>query len=79
MNASVQAIPQSSSSSKSVPGWNDIVEEHRERALFWHQLWKDNNSPREGLIADIRQKTHVKYHYAIRLVKREKNCCRKGC
>ena len=72
VNASVQAIPQSSSSSKSVPGWNDIVEEHRERALFWHQLWKDNNSPREGLIADIRQKTHAKYHYASRLVKLEK-------
>ena len=73
VNASVQAIHQSSTSNKSVPGWNAIVEEHRERALFWHQLWKDNNSPRVGLIADIRQKTRAKYHYAIRLAKREKD------
>jgi hypothetical protein len=34
--------------------------------LFWHRIWKENGAPREGHIADIRNRTRAKYHYAIR-------------
>ena len=37
---------------KVIPGWSDYVERHRKQALFWHQIWIDNNRPRDGVIAD---------------------------
>lgn len=39
---------------------------------IWHNVWKDNNSPRVGLLADIRRRTRSKYHYALRDIKRNK-------
>ena len=55
---------------KVIPGWNDYVEYHRKEAIFWHYIWKCNNSPRVGTIADIRNSTRAKYHYALRYVRK---------
>ena len=52
-----------------IPQWNEYIEPHRERAMFWHTLWKDNGSPRNGILADVRRKTRFKYHYMIKWVK----------
>jgi hypothetical protein len=27
-----------------IPGWNELVLEHRERAIFWHSIWKSSRS-----------------------------------
>ncbi len=43
--------------------------EHKDRAIIWHGLWKANNSPHTGIIADIRRKTRSKYHQALKWVK----------
>ena len=43
--------------------------DYKEKALFWHQLWKSNNCPKQVFIADIRRKTRARYHQAIRLTK----------
>lgn len=56
-----------------IAGWNEHVEEHKQRAIFWHWLWKCNHSPREGLLADIRRSTRAKYHYTLRTVKQNKD------
>lgn len=56
-----------------LPGWNDIVKPERERALFWHHIWRDSGSPRTGLLADIRRKTRAAYHYAIKRARKQEN------
>ena len=54
-----------------MPGWNEHVKEHADRAKFWHYIWKENGRKRQGFIADIRRKTRARYHLAIRKVKKE--------
>ena len=54
-----------------VAGWNDYVREHKDMALYWHQLWLDNGRPPQGEIALNRRRTRAKYHYAIKFVKKE--------
>ncbi len=39
--------------SKVVVGWNEYVEEYFQASLFWHNMSKTNDKPREGLIADL--------------------------
>ncbi|ELU18612.1 hypothetical protein CAPTEDRAFT_216907 [Capitella teleta] len=58
------------------PGWKDHVEPHRERAIFWHALWKSSGSPHDGHVADIRRRTRARYCYAVRYVKRHEEQCR---
>lgn len=62
-------IPETGKQSKTIPGWNDHVKPLQKTALFWHDIWKENNSPKEGHVADIMRMTRLKYHYAIRHVK----------
>jgi len=71
LTTSVNTIPHTTDVNKPkvIPGWSD-VEPHRESAIFWHGMWKDNGSPRQGILADIRRSTRARYHYAIRYVKR---------
>lgn len=74
MQASSQCIPFSMPhAEKMLPGWNETVEEHRRRAIFWHNLWKENGSPRNGLTADIRRRTRAQYHLAIKNARKNKD------
>ncbi len=59
------------SSAPTLPGWSEIVEPARQTCMLWHMIWKDNGSPREGLVANIRRSTRVKYHLAIKTAKRD--------
>ena len=55
---------------KVVPGWNDFVNEYKNKAIFWHKLWKENGSPHTGILHDIRRETRWKYHQMLKIVKR---------
>ena len=37
--------------------WNENVQHSKEIALFWRSNWLNNNSPRQGIVADIMQRT----------------------
>ena len=37
---------------------------------MWHQIWKGQGSPKEGYIGQIMRKTRAKYHYAIKVLRR---------
>jgi hypothetical protein len=54
-------------------GWNDLVKEHRERAILWHNIWKSCGSPNRGTVADIRKSSRARYHLAVREAKRDSN------
>ena len=72
LKAGQDSIPVSKSPKKVIAGWNDIVKPERDAAIFWHRIWHDCGSPREGTVADIRRNTRAKYHLAIRKAKRNK-------
>ena len=66
-------VSQNKPSQAGIPGWNEHVRQYRESAMFWHRLWKDNNSPQSGVIFDIRRKTRFEYHRVLRAIKRHSN------
>ena len=43
--------------------------EQRERAIFWHLIWKQCGSPINGVVAGVRRYCRAKYHYAVRQTK----------
>ena len=49
------------------------MKEHSDRSKMWHDIWVQKGRPREGYIANIRRKTRLQYHYAIRHVVKENN------
>jgi len=57
---------------KRIPGWTEHVKNYKERAIFWHKLWKDNGSPGNGVLFDIRRKTRWEYHRMLKIVKSNK-------
>ena len=60
-------IPKSSSSSRTIPGWNQYIKPSRDRALFWHRLWIENGRPQHGVVASVRRYTIILAHYITRL------------
>ena len=67
------SLPHTSEKSvkKIIPGWNEHVKEHADRSKMWHDIWVHKGRPRDGFIANIRRKTRLQYHYAIRHVVKE--------
>ncbi len=64
------------SQSKKLPGWKDKVKPLRDKAIFWHNLWKDNGKPVNGIIADIMRSTRKLYHKQVKHIQREKTLYR---
>ena len=73
LSAAEEIIPLSGNNNKksgnSIPGWTTHVESSYKQAKFWHKIWKENGSPRNGVIADIRRKTRSQYHYTVKYVR----------
>ena len=53
---------------KVTPGWNDFVEDLFRTALFWHDIWTQNDRPSEGIMFELRKKTRKDYHQALKEV-----------
>ena len=49
-----------------IPGWNKYVSEHRDRAIFWHKIWIENERRGRGIIADIRRQSRANYHKILK-------------
>ena len=56
---------------KTIPVWKEYVNEHDENAKLLHNIWIQWCKPRQGDVTNERRKTKLKYHYAIRSVKKE--------
>ena len=56
--------------SKVMPGWNNYVHKYFQSSLLWHNIWKANGQPSEGVIADLRRKTRSQYHKVCKMVMR---------
>ncbi len=56
--------------SKIMPGWNEYVDQYFQSPLLWHDIWKANGQPSEGITADLRCKTRSEYHKVCKMVMR---------
>ena len=53
-----------SNKTKSVrPGWREDVKPFRDKAYFWHQIWRSCGSPLNTVLHNIMKKTRNQYHY----------------
>ena len=52
-------------------GWNKHVKKHAENSKIWHDIRVQSGKPRHGDIANMKRKSRLKYHYAIRYVTKE--------
>ena len=45
------------------PGWKEEVKPFRDKAYFWHQIWRSCGSPINTTVHNIMKKTRNQYHY----------------
>ena len=48
-----------------IPGWKEMVEPHREKAVLWHTIWERCGRPNRGEVRNIMATTRNRYHYAV--------------
>jgi hypothetical protein len=60
-----------------IAGRNEYVRPYRDKSLFWHKIWKEAGSPRNGALADIMRSIRFKYHSSIRESRKNEECLRK--
>ena len=63
--------PKNSSMKKIVPGWIDEVKPFRDKAFFWHQIWKSCGRPINNEIHKVMKHTRNIYHYQFKKCKNE--------
>ena len=63
-------IRQNNHSTKTVPGWSELVKPFCDDAKFWHAIWISAGKPLNTELHRIMKKTRNVYHYAIRKCKR---------
>ena len=63
------AVRNSRSLNNKVFGWNKFVKPVRNKAIFWHKVWKESDSPSSGVVHDIRKRTRAKYHNELKQLK----------
>ena len=62
-------IPKCKPPGKRIPGWNDEVKLLRDDSIFWNSMWRLCGCPVTGVVAQLRKRTSVLYHRAIRQVR----------
>ena len=72
-----ECLPTTNNSNKtSVPGWSEYCATAREKAMFWHNIWRNAGKPHSGQLANLRRSTRAHYHRAVRKVKRNESIIR---
>ena len=56
-----------------IPGWTYEHTIARDRSLFWHSIWIDDDESKTGWVSDIMRSTRSKYHYLVRSLKRSRD------
>ena len=54
-------------------GLNNFVKPYRDKSIFWHNIWKDAGSPRQGELANVKRFASYKYHWAIKTLNKHNN------
>ena len=67
--SSVAFLSVSSARQCTVPGWNDVARDLKNKANFRHRVWLEAGSPSVGVLAQIKKKCKSHYKYAVRSLK----------
>jgi len=59
--------------SSSVPGWNTAARLYKEKANFWHVVWKQAGSPSSGVLHQIKKFSRSRHKYEVRRLKRREH------
>ena len=75
INCCIQAgkvsIPNKREFMNTIPGWENKVKPERDHSIFWHWIWLECGRPNTGHVYEIMKKSRHRYHYAVRLAKRD--------
>lgn len=52
--------------SYSVPGWNSSARLLKEKANYWHVVWKQAGSPSAGVLHQLKKSARSRYKYEVR-------------
>ena len=63
--------------SSSVPGWNTAAHLYKEKANFWHAVWKQAGSPTSGVLHQIKKSSRSRYKYEVRRLRRREEFIRR--
>ena len=70
---------QSDINAKSIkPGWSEYVAPFRDKAYFWHSVWKSAGRPINCQLHSIMKKTRNVYHFHIRKIRKSENLIKKN-
>ena len=61
------------SPSKVKPGWNKYCKEKRDIDMYWHEEWKKEGRLHNTFFSNMRNKSRLQYHYAIRCIEKNKD------
>ncbi len=73
-----RCFPVTKCNKRQKPYWKEMVKTERDRCLFWGNIWRECNKPREGVIADVYRKSKRDYHYACRTIRNQEKDLRKA-
>ena len=62
---------------KSIALLDKVAKPLREKSIFWHHLWINCGKPKQGYVFSIMKSTRLKYHHAVKNLKRNKINSRK--
>ena len=63
---------------KSTPGWKEAVKPYKEKAYFWHQIWKSCGRPINTEVHNIMKRTKNQYHYQFKKCQKAENTIKKS-
>ena len=63
--------------SSSVPGWNTAARLYKEKANFWHAVWKQAGSPTSGVLHQIKKFSRLHYKYEVRRLRHREEFIRR--
>ncbi len=75
-DSALASLPKTHRSS-CIPGWNDRAHSLKEKANFWHHIWRQNGCPKAGTLHQIKKHTKSRYKYEIRRLKRREQHIRR--
>ena len=77
VEAALSSFPKTQSNKFNKPKWRERMQPFKDDAMFWDAIWRSCDSPRNGAVFDVRQRTKRQYHYAFRRYQKEEKQLRR--
>ena len=73
-----QVHPNSKPRKTPIPGWSENVQQSKDIAFFWYQVWHSAGRPINNELHNIMKRSRNIYHYNIRKCKKAENVIRRN-